>query len=123
MQCNLSRLHSAKDFSFVGMTDTFFPGTIVHDVHWTEETLAFRDPESYGYYPNIVQGSRRSYVVPEVGGLGFFNSRNMHEVEKVEVEPMLELDLPYRPRLTLSSFMGLIPASKTGGRPKLIFWS
>jgi Rps23 Pro-64 3,4-dihydroxylase Tpa1-like proline 4-hydroxylase len=85
--------------------------------------LAFRDPQSYGYYPSIVSESRRAYVVPEVGGLGFFNSRNMHEVEKVEVEPVPELGLLYRPRLTLSSFMGLIPASKTGGKPKLIFWS
>jgi hypothetical protein len=98
-------------------------GTIVHDVHWTQDALAFRDPRSYGYYPDMVHESKKACVVPEVGGLGFFNSRNMHEVEKVEVEPMSELGLPYRPRLTLSSFMGLIPASKTGGRPKLIFWS
>lgn len=92
-------------------------------MHWTEEALQYRDPRSYGYFPNIVDKSRRSYVVPEVGGLGFFNSRNMHEVEMVEEEPMEQLGLPYRPRLTLSSFMGLIPSSKTGGRPTLIFWS
>ncbi|KAF1995392.1 hypothetical protein P154DRAFT_474327 [Amniculicola lignicola CBS 123094] len=97
--------------------------TIVHDLQWSEEVLKFRDPKSYGYYPELVQDCQKAYVVPEPGALCFFNSRNMHEVEMVEKEPMVELDLAYRPRLTLSSFMGLIPSAKTGGRPKLIFWS
>ncbi|KAF8544374.1 hypothetical protein BDD12DRAFT_816062 [Trichophaea hybrida] len=97
--------------------------TIVHDVQWTEEALKFRDPESYGYSRELVAGRQKAYVEPTPGALCFFNSRNMHEVEKVEVEPMPELGLPYRPRLTLSSFIGLISGAKTGGRPKLIFWS
>jgi len=97
--------------------------TIVHDVQWTEEALKFRDPETYGYSRELVAGRRKAYVEPTPGALCFFNSRNMHEVEKVEVEPMPELGLSYRPRLTLSSFIGLISGAKTGGRPKLIFWS
>jgi hypothetical protein len=97
--------------------------TIVHDVQWNEDVLAFRDPESYGYHCSLVKDAKQAYVAPEPGALCFFNSRNMHEVEQVEREPMPELGLTYRPRLTLSSFMGLIPASKTGEKPKLIFWS
>lgn len=97
--------------------------TIVHDVQWTEEALAYRDPESYGYYRELVQNASKAYVEPKPGLLCFFNSRNMHEVERVEDEPVPELGLPYRPRLTLSSFMGLLPASTTRAKPKLIFWS
>jgi len=52
-----------------------------------------------------------------------FNSRNMHEVEAVTPEEMPALGLKYRPRLCLSSFMGLLPSSKSGGKPRLIFWS
>jgi hypothetical protein len=47
----------------------------------------------------------------------------MHQVEKVEPEPCPELGLPYRPRLCLSSFIGLLPEHKTEGRPRLILWS
>lgn len=97
--------------------------TFVHDVQWTEECLNFRDPESYGYYREITHGRQKAIVVPSPGDLCFFNSRNMHEVEKVEVVPFPELGLPYRPRLTLSSFIGLLPEEKTGGRPRLILWS
>ncbi|MCJ1250452.1 hypothetical protein MMC30_007680 [Trapelia coarctata] len=97
--------------------------TIVHDVQWTENVLKYRDPESYGYSRDLVEGRQKSYIEPSPGALCFFNSRNMHEVEKVEPEPMPELGLDYRPRLTLSSFMGLLPSSKTGGKPRLIVWS
>ena len=97
--------------------------TTVHEVHWTEDVLPYRDPESYGYRRELVDGSRKSVVTPAAGALCFFNSRHMHEVAKVDVEPMPELGLTYRPRLTLSSFMGLLPSERTGGRPKLIFWS
>lgn len=97
--------------------------TIVHDVQWSEDALKFRDPTSYGYSRKLVEGKKKAYVQPSPGALCFFNSRNMHEVEKVELEPMPELGLSYRPRLTLSSFMGLLPSHKTGGRPRLIFWS
>ena len=97
--------------------------TIVHDVQWDEDALKYRDPRSYGYHASLVEDAQKAYVVPEPGALCFFNSRNMHEVEHVEKEPMADLGLSFRPRLTLSSFMGLIPSSKTGGRPRLIFWS
>jgi hypothetical protein len=95
--------------------------TIVHDVQWTEDALKFRDPESYGYSRELVEGRQKAYIEPTPGSLCFFNSRNMHEVEKVNGVP--QLGLSYRPRLTLSSFIGLLSGSKTGGRPKLIFWS
>ncbi|KAF2420959.1 hypothetical protein EJ08DRAFT_673099 [Tothia fuscella] len=72
---------------------------------------------------NLYLAPDKAYVVPEPGALCFFNSRNMQEVVPVEQEPMVELGLSDRLRLTLSSFMGLIPSTKTGGKPKLIFWS
>jgi hypothetical protein len=97
--------------------------TFVHDVQWTEDCLQLRDPASYGYHRDITFGRQKSIVTPSPGDLCFFNSRNMHEVEKVEVTPCPELGLPYRPRLTLSSFIGLLPSEKTGGRPRLILWS
>ncbi|KAI1869766.1 uncharacterized protein JN550_005747 [Neoarthrinium moseri] len=97
--------------------------TTVHDVQWTKEALKYRDPESYGYDRSIAVGARKAYCEPTVGALCMFNSRNMHEVDAVKVENMPSLGLNYRPRLTLSSFMGLIPSSRTKGRPRLIFWS
>ncbi|KAF5252294.1 hypothetical protein FANTH_2594 [Fusarium anthophilum] len=97
--------------------------TWVHDVEWSEECLNFRDPDTYGYRDEIIHGRQNVVVKPEVGDLWFFNSRNMHQVEKVEPEPCPELGLPYRPRLCLSSFIGLLPEHKAGGRPRLILWS
>lgn len=97
--------------------------TFVHDVQWSEECLNFRDPNSYGYHRDVTHGRQKAVVVPKAGDLCFFNSRNMHEVEKVEVTPSPELGLSYRPRLTLSSFIGLLPAEKTGGKPYFILWS
>ena len=97
--------------------------TILHDVQWTEDAMKLRDPTSYAYGREIVNGKQKAYVQPTLGSLCFFNSKNMHEVQKVDLEPLPELGLPYRSRLTLSSFMGLLPSEKTGGKPKLIFWS
>ncbi|KAL8396225.1 hypothetical protein RB595_003618 [Gaeumannomyces hyphopodioides] len=97
--------------------------TTIWDVQWTPEALKHRDPNSYGYDHALVAGARKVVVEPVVGSLGLFNSRNMHEVEAVELEPAEDIGMEYRPRLTLSSFMGFIPAERTGGKPKLIFWS
>ena len=97
--------------------------TVVHDLQWTEDALRMRDPDSYGYRRELVADRQKAVVHPEPGALCFFNSRNMHEVQSVIREPMPALGLSYRPRLTLSSFMGLIPSHKTKGKPKLILWS
>ena len=97
--------------------------TIVHDLQWTEDALKFRDPTSYGYSREVIEGKQKAYVEPTPGTLWFFNARNMHEVEKVDLEPMPELGLPYRPRLALSAYVGLLPSEKTGGKSKLMFWS
>ncbi|GJN73655.1 hypothetical protein PLIIFM63780_007721 [Purpureocillium lilacinum] len=97
--------------------------TIVHDVQWTKDALRYRDPESYGYHRDLVKDAQKAYCEPTVGALCMFNSQNMHEVEAVTPEEMPSLGMPYRPRLSLSSFMGLLPSSKTGGKPRLIFWS
>ncbi|KAJ6438948.1 restless-like transposase [Purpureocillium lavendulum] len=97
--------------------------TTVHDVQWTKEALRYRDPKSYGYHHDLVKDALKAICEPTVGSLCMFNSRNMHEVEAVTPEAMPSLGMQYRPRLSLSSFMGLLPSSKTGGKPRLIFWS
>ena len=97
--------------------------TTVHDYQWDEAALRLRDPTHYGYRRELVAGRRHVVVQPRPGDLCFFNSRNMHEVAACVNEPVPELGLSYRPRLTLSSFIGLLPSSMTGGRPRLIMWS
>jgi len=100
--------------------------TVVHDRPWTPECLDYRETISYGYYPEVVEGRQNCTVWPKQGDLWFFNSRNMHQVFPVELEPHPGLGnglMWRRPRLTLSSFMGWLPAEKDGERDKLIFWS
>ena len=90
--------------------------TRVHDVQWTPEALKYRDPNTYGYAPDLVAGQKNASFHPEVGDLYLFNSRNMHEVFPVDPDWK-------RPRISLASFMGFLPAKKVGDRPRLIFWS
>ncbi|PVH71988.1 hypothetical protein DL98DRAFT_612572 [Cadophora sp. DSE1049] len=93
--------------------------TEVHDCQWTEDALDWRDFSSYGYSEDLVKGRKKVIIQPKPADLCIFNSRNMHQVFPVEPED----DGTQRPRLTLSSFMGLIPAKMPGERPKLILWS
>lgn len=93
--------------------------TEVHDCQWTEDALNWRDWKSYGYSEDLVKGRKKVIVQPQQADLCIFNSRNMHQVFKVEPEA----DGTQRPRLTLSSFMGLIPAKSPAERPRLILWS
>lgn len=93
--------------------------TEVHDCQWTEDALEYRDFSSYGYSEDLVKGRKKVVIQPKPADLCIFNSRNMHQVFPVEPEA----DGSQRPRLTLSSFMGLIPAKEAGERPKLILWS
>jgi hypothetical protein len=91
-------------------------GTTIYDAQWTPEALQYRDPDSYGYAPDLVASRDKASFHPEVGDLYLFNSRNMHEVEPVE--PGWEI-----PRIALASFMGFLPSEVTRGRPRLMFWS
>ncbi|KAH6703125.1 hypothetical protein BKA61DRAFT_740196 [Leptodontidium sp. MPI-SDFR-AT-0119] len=93
--------------------------TEVHDCQWTADALEWRDFSSYGYSEDLVKGRKKVVIQPKPADLCIFNSRNMHQVFPVEPEA----DGTQRPRLTLSSFMGLIPAKAPGDRPKLILWS
>ena len=93
--------------------------TEVHDCQWTEDALDWRDFSSYGYSEDLVKGRKKVIIQPKPADLCIFNSRNMHQVFPVEPEE----DGTQRPRLSLSSFMGLIPAKVPGERPKLILWS
>lgn len=92
--------------------------TEVHDCQWTEDAMKFRDRSSYGYSEKLVEDRKTAVIQPDAGDLCIFNSRNMHQVFPVEKE-----DGKQRARLTLSSFMGLIPAKSPSERPKLILWS
>ena len=106
--------------------------TEIHDIQWTPEALQYRDPDTYGYAPELVSGRQRATIQPEVGDLCMFNSRNLHQVFPVET-PDAEGETeaaseaaPWangkQPRLTLSSFFGLLPATGSA-RPKLVLWS
>jgi hypothetical protein len=100
--------------------------TEVYDVQWTPDVLKYRDPESYGYSSEIVEGRGRVAIQPLVGDLVFFNSRNMHKVfpvEEEEPEDGKHLVNGKRARLTLSSFLGTLPARYEGGKPRMILWS
>lgn len=93
--------------------------TEVHDCQWTEDAMDWRDRSSYGYSEKLVEGRKTAIIQPQSGDLCFFNSRNMHQVFPVEPDESGK----QRARLTLSSFMGFIPAKSKMERPKLILWS
>jgi hypothetical protein len=100
--------------------------TEVYDVQWTPDALKYRDPDSYGYTTEIIEGRAKATVAPLVGDLYFFNSRNMHQVFPVEKEENVDAEglvNGKRVRLTLSSFLGTLPAKSPGEKPKLILWS
>ncbi|SMQ47374.1 unnamed protein product [Zymoseptoria tritici ST99CH_3D1] len=90
--------------------------TTMYDVQWSPDALKYRDPETYGYFPKLVEHQKSCTFEPEIGDLFIFNSRNMHTVRAVD-------DVKGPGRVAMASFMGLLPPSETGGRPKLIFWS
>ncbi|EKD14744.1 uncharacterized protein L3040_002830 [Drepanopeziza brunnea f. sp. 'multigermtubi'] len=93
--------------------------TEVHDCQWTDDALDWRDFSSYGYSADLVKGRKKVTIQPKPADLCIFNSRNMHQVFPVEPGA----DGKQRPRLTLSSFMGVLPARSAAERPRLILWS
>lgn len=61
------------------------------------DTQVQRDPSSYGYGRELIEGKAEG-VCPANTGVrcGFFNAcQDMHEVGRVDLEPMPELGLPY----------------------------
>jgi hypothetical protein len=88
----------------------------LYDVQWSEDALKFRDPVSYGYFPEVVKGRAKAPFSPQVGDLYLFNSRNLHEVAPLEADWETQ-------RIALASFMDVLPSKVTGGQPRLIFWS
>ena len=91
-------------------------GTVIHDVQWTPQALAHRDPESYGYFGELVKGKKEAPFRPRAGDLVFFNSRNMHHVEPVSKDCR-------KRRMAMASFFGVLPPEREGGKTKLVFWS
>ncbi|KAI8912149.1 hypothetical protein DFJ77DRAFT_467085 [Powellomyces hirtus] len=94
--------------------------TVVHDVQWHPEALAYRDPNTYGYDPALVAGRRNISIVPRAGDITFFNTRQMHQVFPVTPRANGEAGPT---RITLSAFLGFIPPTEAGQRPRLIFWA
>lgn len=90
--------------------------TQIHDMQWSPEALKHRDPDSYGYSPDLVKGSKSIRFHPDAGDLYVFNSRNMHQV--FPVAPGCK-----KRRMAMASFFGILPPLKDGEKTKLIFWS
>ncbi|KAJ5999609.1 hypothetical protein N7481_000018 [Penicillium waksmanii] len=97
--------------------------TILYDRIWEEELLQYRDPTTYGYFREAVDGCATVTLRPSVGDLCLFNTRNLHEVKSTGSEIHPEGGLWQRPRLTLSAFLGLLPAGVLSARPTIILWS
>lgn len=98
--------------------------TTVYDRQWDETVHAqYRDPATYGYFDEVVEGRDRVVLKPGVGDLIFFNTRNLHRVDSVAWEDHDTLGKWQRPRLTLSSFIGLLPAGVVDEKPCVVLWS
>ncbi|KAK3321891.1 hypothetical protein B0H66DRAFT_552865 [Apodospora peruviana] len=98
--------------------------TTLYDRQWDESVHAqYRDPATYGYFDEVVAGRDQLVLRPGVGDLVFFNTRNLHRVDSVAWEDHATLGRWQRPRLTLSSFIGLLPAGVVDEKPCVVLWS
>ncbi|KAI1342747.1 hypothetical protein F5Y15DRAFT_428705 [Xylariaceae sp. FL0016] len=92
--------------------------SVVYNRFWRgkEDDEGFRrTAPSYGYTTQAVENTQFKVVPAVEGDLSFMNSRNFHEVRP--------LDRPNEEsRYSVSSFVGLLPPSSTGG-PELVMWS
>lgn len=75
--------------------------TIVYRRPWTPDLEEHRQPGSYWYRPESLEGVERAVVRPRAGDLMIFSSRNVHEVRPVSAS--------VADRLTLSSFCAVMP--------------
>lgn len=94
---------------------------IVHDLQWT---LKFRDPTSYGYGRELIEGKAES-VCPANTGVrcGFFSARQEHargRESRFGTDAGAWAALHYRPGLALGSYGGRYYRARR--RPKLMFW-
>jgi hypothetical protein len=83
--------------------------TRVYHHLWQNEDERYREQESYAYHPSLVLEDEYVEIYPHPGDLVLFNSRNYHEVERTEGD---------KPRLSVSSFVGLLPSKQ-----QLLLWS
>ncbi len=81
--------------------------TVVYNHPWTAATEAFQIPDSYGYQPVAVDGCAQVRIEPAERDLVFFNSRNLHRIERGTGAQ----------RISASSFIG------RGTDSRLVFWS
>lgn len=80
---------------------------VVYNRPWRESDEKFKVNGSYGYDHEVIKAADMKKIKPVIGDLVFHNSRNYHLVNQGIGE-----------RLTISSFIGQYPDSKS-----LIFWS
>ncbi|KAI1387348.1 uncharacterized protein F4822DRAFT_430102 [Hypoxylon trugodes] len=96
--------------------------TIIYDRQWNgaADNAEFRKKfPSYAFQPLTVQGRIPKALAAIEGDLTFFNSRNFHEVKPCDMRHDTPEDTI---RYTMSSFVGLLPASN-GKPPCLVLWS
>lgn len=79
---------------------------VLYDQSWEPADLVHRIPDSYGYDHGVLTTGKYEEILPLLGDLVIFNSRNYHEVM-----PSNES------RITMSSFIGQLPDSS------IVFWS
>jgi hypothetical protein len=97
--------------------------TIIYDRPWQgkSDDVAFRKKlPSYAYSPSGLQGRIFKVMPPIETDLTFFNSRNFHEVKAIDSwQNKQTKDV----RMTLSSFVGLLPPESDTAQPTIILWS
>ena len=96
--------------------------TIIYDRQWqgkADDVLFKRPAPSFAYSPVGLQGRIFKAMPALEGDLTLFNPRNFHEVKPCEKRAV---DPNPQPRITMSSFIGLLPGSRNE-EPTLILWS
>ena len=78
----------------------------IYNKQWKVTDERYRIKDSYGYDPQLVDGTETTVIPPRVGDLILFNSRNFHEVKTTQGD-----------RITVSSFVGQMESGK------LVLWS
>ncbi|KAI0014518.1 hypothetical protein F4780DRAFT_767864 [Xylariomycetidae sp. FL0641] len=95
--------------------------TLVHDRPWQgkpDDEMFQKERPQYAYRPHIYDGTITKVISPVEGDLTLFNSRNFHEVLRVdEWYGKTTRDM----RCTISCFIGLLP--EDAGGPCLVLWS
>jgi len=106
----ISHISAQITWNIYIQTPTTGGSTIVYNRPWRDESdERYAIPKSYEYDVAAVRGVDSVKILPQVGDLVLFNSRNFHEVKESQGETK---------RISVSSFIGLLK-----DQDKLVFWS